>query len=132
METRLVYCNLGFQNFICINLVKMIIPNNTRFAEQMRKQAKEENRYINAAQRKQTKSLVFLQTGEIVGVALYPATVTRRFQKAVTDAYTTVYVQMPEEKEERDDHLAKAPRSLRGYADDDDEIFDDDEYEESD
>lgn len=121
METRLIFCNLGFQYFICVNHVKSVIPNNTRFAEQLRRQAKEDGVYINASQRKETKSLVCLQSGEVIGAALYPATVVKRFRQAVQEAHTITYPVAEQNRDEKHDHQSKAPLSMKGYESDEDE-----------
>ncbi|MFR8547485.1 MAG: DUF370 domain-containing protein [Lachnospiraceae bacterium] len=71
--------NIGFGNYI--NALKMAAVVNPDAApiKRMVQSAREEQRVIDATQGRRTKSVLVMETGQIVLSAMQPDTIARRF-----------------------------------------------------
>lgn len=80
MNKALWFVPVGFGNVVCANRVLCVMNPGTAPAKRRLKQAKEVGRYIDMTLGRPLKSLLLLDTGDVLGSALTSATIQSRLQ----------------------------------------------------
>ena len=129
MQTQLTLCSLGFGYVICVNRVRVVVPVTPKPIQRILRDAKLNNRWIDACRGRKARSLVILDDSTVITCCFNPITVLDRFNKAT--AYTTeiLPIKGKERKgEEYPEELADIEdEDEEGYVPDDAEDADDDE-----
>ncbi len=74
--------HIGYHNFIKVEKVLAITSLKTAQEKRAREDALDERRYIDCTSNKQTRSLIFLQGGYVVGSSFVPQTLVERIDNA--------------------------------------------------
>lgn len=102
MLTQLHFCSIGFGHSVCANKVYMLISPKPKYSQRLVKQAKREDRWIDATCRRPTKSLIMMDDGRVISCAFSPQTMLARLQRACDDFVTDVPPVEDEDDEEFD------------------------------
>ena len=80
MSTALWFVPVGFGNIVCANRVLCVMNPGTAPAKRRLKQAKESGGYIDMTLGRPLKSILLLDTGDVLGSALTCGTIHGRLQ----------------------------------------------------
>lgn len=78
MMTQLKFVHIGMGNIVCANKITAMIRPNTQCGKRYLKSAKMNGTYIDACLARPMKTLILMETGEIVGSAITPKTLMKR------------------------------------------------------
>lgn len=76
--------NIGFGNFVNAQKVAAVVNPDAAPIKRLVQNAREEQRVVDATQGRRTKSVLVMETGQIVLSAVQPDTVARRFAAGIT------------------------------------------------
>ena len=74
--------NIGFGNFVNGQKICTVVNPDAAPIKRLVQNAREEQRVIDATQGRKTKSVIVMETGQLVLSAMQPDTVARRFAAA--------------------------------------------------
>ncbi len=71
--------NIGFGNFVNAQKVTVVVNPDAAPIKRLVQNAREEQRVVDATQGRRTKSVLVMETGQILLSAMQPDTIARRF-----------------------------------------------------
>lgn len=77
--------NIGFGNFVNARKIAAVVNPDAAPIKRMVQNAREEQRVVDATQGRRTKSVIVMETEQIVLSAMQPDTIARRFAASYTE-----------------------------------------------
>ena len=115
MLTQLHFCAIGFGHSICANKVYMVLNPNTKQAHRMVKDAKKEDRWLDATCRRPIKSVILMDDGKVIGCPFSCKTTLARLIRSTEDYISMV----PQPGDDNDDEMEE--EEYEGDLEEDDE-----------
>lgn len=90
MQTNLHFCAIGYGFSVCANKVRLVAPTKPKQVARLVREAKKENRVMDASGRHKTRSVLVLDDNTVVLSPFNPETVLARITKATQDFMSMV------------------------------------------
>lgn len=85
MLTNLHFCSIGFGYSICANNVRLVGPVKPKMSQRIIKEAKKENRWVDATRQRQTKSFILMDDGMVITSPFHAQTLLARLIRCTSD-----------------------------------------------